>query len=216
MKIVCFGYREWSIGIYKRISRIKNLKVIIYKKKNSLNFKKLKKINPSYILFYGWSWKVDKKIINNFKCIMLHPSKLPNFRGGSPIQNQIINGITKSEITIFRMNNLIDGGNIIFQKKFSLKGEISDIFKRMESIGFDLTKKLLKGNYSEKIQNLKKFSIYKRIQPSKSEITLYEIKNKSSKYLYNKIRMLTDPYPNAFIKTKDGKKLFIKRALLGK
>ena len=35
---------------------------------------------------------------------------------------------------------------------------------------------------------------------------------KKVQYLYNKIRMLQDPYPNAYIVTKDNKKLFIKKA----
>ena len=38
-----------------------------------------------------------------------------------------------------------------------------------------------------------------------SEITIEELENCTVKELYNKIRCLADPYPNAFIKTKDGK-----------
>jgi tRNA(Ile)-lysidine synthase TilS/MesJ len=37
---------------------------------------------------------------------------------------------------------------------------------------------------------------------------------KDSTYLYNKIRMLEYPYPNAYIKTIDGKKILIKLAEL--
>ena len=33
-----------------------------------------------------------------------------------------------------------------------------------------------------------------------------------AEYLYNKIRMLANPYPNAFIRTADGKKLMITSA----
>ena len=44
---------------------------------------------PDIVLFYGWSWKVSEKLINKFDCLMLHPSPLPKYRGGSPIQNQI-------------------------------------------------------------------------------------------------------------------------------
>ena len=36
------------------------------------------------------------------------------------------------------------------------------------------------------------------------------LKSKSSKYIKNKIRMLDDPYPNAFIKLKNAK-LYIKK-----
>ena len=56
--------------------------------------------------------------------------------------------------------------------------------------------------------------IYKRLLPKDSEITIKDLQNKNSNYLYNKIRMLSDPYPNAFIKLKDGKRLIIKEAKL--
>ena len=49
---------------------------------------------------------------------MLHPSPLPKYRGGSPIQNQIINGESKSAVTLFKINNKIDQGDIIYQKEF--------------------------------------------------------------------------------------------------
>ena len=48
-----------------------------------------------------------------------------------------------------------------------------------------------------------------------SEIKIDEIKNCTAKELYNKIRSLQDPYPNAFIKCKDGTKLFITHTKLG-
>ena len=49
----------------------------------------------------------------------------------------------------------------------------------------------------------------KRRKPEESEITIDEIMNKSAHELYDKVRMLNDPYPNAFIRCKNGDKLFI-------
>ena len=112
MKLIGIGYRKWAIEIYKNISKKKKIKIFQTKK---IPIKKINKINPDYIFFYGWSWKVSNTI-QKYKCIMLHPSKLPKFAGGSPIQNQIIRNVNNSAITIFRMNNIIDGGNIIFKK----------------------------------------------------------------------------------------------------
>lgn len=211
MKIVCIGYRDWAINIYKNISKKKKLKIF---KTNKIPLKKIKKINPNYILFYGWSWKVSSQLTKNYKCIMLHPSKLPNFAGGSPLQNQIIRNVKSSAVTLFRMNNSIDGGNIILQKKLSLKGNLSEILNNITKIGTDLTFKLLAGKYREKKIVVKKR--YKRLSPNNSEITIEEIKNSTGRYLYNKIRMLQDPYPNPYILTKDKKKLFIKKATLKK
>ena len=206
MKIVCVGYRSWALDIYKKIKKIKNHKVLILRK---VNVSRILRFKPDYLLFYGWSNMVSDKLINTKKCIMLHPSKLPLFRGGSPIQNQIIRGVNRSAVTLFRMNKNIDQGNIILQKKINLEGSISDIFDRITNVGYELTLRMFKGKFKEKKQP-KNSKIFKRRKPHESQITINEIKNKSAKFLYNKVRMLGDPYPNAYILTKDKKKLFLK------
>ena len=82
------------------------------------------------------------------------------------------------------------------------------------NIGTKLTLKVFKNQYVLTEQNNKLATYFKRRKPSDSEITLKEIKDKTSIYLKNKIRMLEDPYPNAYIKTKDGKKIEIEKIKL--
>ena len=100
---------------------------------------------------------VSDKLINTEKMYYATPSKLPLYRGGSPIQNQIIRGMNISAVTLFRMNKNIDQGNIILQK-ISLKGTIDDIFKRIASVGYELTlkmlKEILKKETAQKFKNL--------------------------------------------------------------
>ena len=213
MKIICFGYRDWALNIYESLSKDKKHKFIIFNKKKYLTYKNIAKINPSLILFYGWSTIIPKRIINEYRCLMLHPSKLPKFRGGSPLQNQIIRGLQSTYVTIFKMNNNIDEGNILINKRISLKGNMDEILFRIESVGIELTKIILSKNLKEKPQDNKKATYYKRLK-NNSEITIDDLKNSKGVDLYNRIRMLGDPYPNAYIKTKDGKKLFIKIAKL--
>ena len=73
-----------------------------------------------------------------------------------------------------------------------------------------LTVKILKNKFKIKEQDHKKATYFKRRKPSQSEITINELKNKNSDYIINKLRMLENPYPNAFLKTKDGKKIKIR------
>ena len=209
MKILCVGYREWAIRIYKNLSKSKKHKIYYHFKKTKLN-QKISKVKPEIILFYGWSWMIKKRIYNTYSSFMLHPSPLPKYRGGSPLQNQIINGEKKSAVTIFKINEILDGGDIYFQKKMSLNGSISQIFQRIVRLGTEGTLKIVNDKRIKPMkQNPEKVSFYKRRKPKQSEITLNEIKNKSAEYINNKIRMLDDPYPNAYIKLR-GKKLFIK------
>jgi methionyl-tRNA formyltransferase len=215
MRIACVTYRDWALKIYDNLVENSDHTFLIIRSSAQYSEPALRDFKPDFILFYGWSWIIENSLLNDFKCIMLHPSPLPKYRGGSPIQNQIISGETISMVTIFKMNEFLDGGEIYFQKEYSLEGSIDDIFNRISKIGTELTFRLLNENTIPFAQNDEEATVYKRRKPSESEITIEELQNQSGIYLYNKIRMLGDPYPNAYIKTKDGQRLYIKNVKLG-
>jgi len=209
-RVFCVGYREWALRIYKAVQDETDNIVIISRDFNAEKQKGLlEDFKPDYILFFGWSDYVPEEITSNYRCLMLHPSRLPEYREGSPLQNQIINGVKESAVTIFEMNDIMDGGDIYKQVPLSLEGNICDIFQRIEDSGIIATKEILAGDFQAKAQDECASSVYKRRTPKESEITLGELKTCSAEYLHNKIRMLTDPYPNAFIRMTDGRKLVI-------
>ncbi len=212
MKILCVGYRDWALWIYSELKKNLNHKIEIITSYDEFSVDKVFAYNPDLVLFYGWSWMVPSKILTKYKCLMLHPSDLPKYRGGSPIQNQIIDGVLSTKLSIFLMTDDLDAGNILGKTDLDLSGDIQDIFSRIQNGGYFLTKKILCGDLMGVPQNHLEATYCKRRLPDESEITLDEIANKSALYLYNKIRMLGDPYPNAYIRTNDGKKLFIKCA----
>ncbi|MDB4060246.1 formyltransferase family protein [Flavobacteriaceae bacterium] len=211
MNIACITYRDWAIDIYEKINELykDEHNFLIWKTKNEFDADKLKKFKPDLILWYGWSWIVEDAFVNDYESIMLHPTPLPKYRGGSPIQNQIINGETIGAVSLFRMTEGLDKGDIYQQLTLSLTGTLNEIFRRISDLGFAATCNIIEGNYTLTPQDDSKSTYYKRRSPEDSEITQHELQNSSAEYLNNKIRMLNDPYPNAYIKTADGKKLFI-------
>ena len=59
--------------------------------------------------------------------------------------------------------------------------------------------------------NNKKGTYFKRRKPSESRISIEDFKKKGLKFIYNKIRCLTYPYPNAYIQDKKGNKLYFEK-----
>ena len=213
MKIVCVGYRKWALEIYERLKIFYGTSHdIVILDKDKYSETSLTQENPDMVLFYGWSWKISPSIIEKYMCLMLHPSPLPKYRGGSPIQNQIINGETQSAVTIIEMTDKLDAGDILAQESISLDGNIKEILKRLTRVGTRLTKRIISGNTTRRKQNENEATFYNRRKEEDNEITVNEILSQDSQYLHNKIRMLGDPYPYAYIKTVDGKKLLIKDA----
>ena len=208
--ILCITYRSWATKIYDMLEQSLpeyNFKIINNQDLYSEDI--IHSFQPDIILWYGWSWIIPPNIIEQYECLCLHPSALPKYRGGSPIQNQIINNEQLSAVTIFKMNDGIDTGDIIKQVPMLLKGNIQEIFNRMSEIGFIATYDLLTNGYSLQKQNNNQSTYFSRRKPSDSEITVNEILSQSADYLYNKIRMLTDPYPNAYIKDKNAIKFIL-------
>jgi methionyl-tRNA formyltransferase len=211
MKIWICAYRDWSLAIYNQISKeFDNIELIESKKE-------FEHVSSSFqeediIFFLGWSWIIPDDIVEKYNCICLHPSPLPKYRGGSPLQHQIINGESISAVTYFRMTDELDAGPILFQEEFSLIGDLKDVINRIIPLGIKGIFLILSNDIQEKNQDTSEATYYKRRKPIESEITLDEISNVTAKQLYNKIRALQDPYPNAYIKCNDGSKLYITRA----
>ena len=206
MVYIC-AYRDWGIDIFNKLKGIYDI-VLIETPDQLTQLSNMFHKNDT-IFFLGWSWIVDKNIIDNYNCICLHPSPLPKYRGGSPIQNQIINKEQVSSVSFFKMNDKLDQGKILYQAPFSLKGELNDIFSRIIELGTFGIHHIMASNPKGIKQDESEATYCKRRKPEESEITIDEIMNKSAHELYDKVRMLNDPYPNAFIRCKNGDKLFI-------
>ena len=196
------AHRDWALELYKSLSKkYKNMILLSEPKKFKISY--IKRINPKFIFFPDWSWIVPKIILKNYKCVCFHESDLPKFKGGSPIQNQIIRGIKKTKTTAFLMNEKIDSGDILMKYPLLLEGSLDDIFNRMKKNDYKMIVRIINSDY--KIQKQKGHSTYvKRRKPEQSALDI----NQSKEYIYNFIRMLADPYPNAFIKIGKHKIIF--------
>ncbi len=68
---------------------------------------------------------IPRQIINLFPLgiINVHPSLLPRWRGPSPIEAAILNGDSKTGITLIKLDEGVDTGPIYAQSELSLKGD---------------------------------------------------------------------------------------------
>jgi len=202
-------YREHFIRLYE--DKLKKLPydIVLLTDKVALTYEYVKSINPKYIFFPDWSWIIPEELVKGFNCICFHEAPLPMFRGGSPIQNQIIRGIKKTKLTAFKMDESIDTGDILLQEDLSLEGHLRDILDRITELVYKMVIKIIKEEFTMKKQE-GEGSFCKRRTPEESRI---EHLNYDIGYLYDFIRMLEDPYPNAYIQI-DNKEIIFKDAEL--
>jgi methionyl-tRNA formyltransferase len=168
---------------------------------------------PEVVLFLGWSWIVPDAIVDSYLCLGIHPSDLPSFRGGSPIQNQIILGIEETKVSLFRLTRQLDRGEIWGKAPLSLKGDsVEAIFRQIAAASTKLLVEFF-DKYPEitpQSQLTDRGSYYPRRTPAQSRIGIDDLPRFSLRDLYNFIRCLTDPYPNAYIEDNEGNRLVFK------
>jgi methionyl-tRNA formyltransferase len=134
----------------------------------------------------------------------LHASLLPNYRGAAPINWAIINGEEYSGISTFFLQQEIDTGNILLQKKVKIEkednaGSLHDKLMLEGSLLVTETlERLLKGDLrpipqSELLSDMESVKMAPKIFREDCKIDF----SKSANEVYDFIRGLS-PYPAAF------------------
>jgi len=123
--------QEWGVPLYK----VDNVSV-------PLDVEKMKGLKPDLIFCIGWPQIVRKEILQPppCGCIGIHPTLLPERRGGAPINWCLIDGLSKSGVTLFYFDEGIDSGDIIAQQEFELTLEdtAKTVLDKVNSISMQL------------------------------------------------------------------------------
>jgi len=198
-KCVIATIKSWNIKQARKFMRDNShLKVTLITDKNGLSYGKIKKINPKYLFFPHWSWKIPASIYKNYECVIFHMTDLPFGRGGSPLQNLIARGFHKTKISAVRAVDKIDAGPVYLKRSLDLRGPAREIFKEASKIVFrNMIPYIIKNGPVPTPQKGRVVN-FKRRTPKQSNIA----KLKNIKQVYDYIRMLdAEGYPSAFIET---------------
>lgn len=79
--------------------------------------------NLFVVVAYGKILPTEILKIPSFYSINLHPSLLPKYRGPAPVNWTIISGEKETGVTIFKMDEQMDRGEILVQKKVKIEDD---------------------------------------------------------------------------------------------
>ena len=164
---------------------------------NDAIYKKIISLNIDIFVVVAFKILPEKYIsIPRFGSINLHASLLPKYRGAAPINWALINGEKETGVTTFLINEEIDTGKILLQKKIKIKDDenAGSIHDKLMIIGSDLI--------CDTIDNFKTIKKKKQLgMPSLApKIFKNDCKinwNNNIDEIFNKIRGLS-PYPSAW------------------
>ena len=128
--------------------------------KNNINFKYFKQddIYDDMLNAFCVSFKSifsENFLKNNKNIYNLHLSLLPNYRGPSPVETQILNEETITGYTIFKIDKYVDAGPIMFTKEMNLRKYhyASDVYNLIYEDFASSYEKLINSSISLKNQN---------------------------------------------------------------
>lgn len=131
--------------------------------------------------------------------INVHASLLPKYRGGAPIHQAIIDGETKTGITIMYMAKKLDAGDIIAQRAIDIEqqDDVGTMHDKLSFLGADLLKEtlpaIINGTNNRQPQDDSEATFASNISRDDEKIDWQQ----PAEAIYNHIRGLS-PWPVAY------------------
>ena len=206
----------------KKINKkFKKQKIIYSKNINDAKFYNLlKKENTDLFISAGFSNIFKKKLLKlpKYGVINLHAGPVPKYRGGSPLNWQLINNEKNVTISVLKMDEGIDTGPIIETKKFPIKKHYD--INNLHLIANNIFPSLVLNSIA-KIEKKEKL----KLQPKNNNNYRKQRKEEDGRINFKfftgfmidrYIRALTKPYPGAWALIDKKKIIFYKAKVVNK
>ena len=116
----------------------------------------LKNLNLDFIVVVAYGKIIPKYILDipRYGCINLHGSILPKYRGASPVQSAIRDGVSETWLTTMIMSEGMDEWNIVEIAKIQVDkvDTTQDIFKKFSQVAPQMIRHTLMGVKSWKLR----------------------------------------------------------------
>ncbi len=198
---------EVSFCPVKQFAVERGIKVYQYESIRKEGVEDIKAINPDIMITCAFGQIISQEILDipKYGVINIHASLLPKYRGSSPIQWCLVNGESKTGVTIMRTALAVDSGDILLQKEIDIlpQENAGELFDRLAVLGGEAIVEALEiikdGKAVYTPQDESKATHYPMISKEDGRIDW----SKSAREIFNKMRGFT-PWPSAFT-TLDGK-----------
>jgi methionyl-tRNA formyltransferase len=167
----------------------------------------IKSLQPDIIIVVAYGKILPKEILDipPYGCINVHASLLPKYRGAAPIQWALLKGEKETGITIMKLDELLDTGDIILQKKVKIGEDdtTQTLSERLFSEGGELLSKALKQIEAGEVQYIKQDDAQATNAPAITKESGEIDWRKSAGQIHDRIRaMIPWPVAHTFYKEK--------------
>lgn len=184
-----------------------NIECISVKKITGDIVSKIKNSDAEVAVLANFGIILPQQILDLFPkgIINIHPSLLPKYRGSTPVQSAILNGDTKTGVSVMKLDIAMDHGPILAQKEEEIlpKDTSEILYARLFNIGAQLLAKTLPKYLSSELkpteQDHSKATFTKTLARDSG---LIDINNSPSKIDIGNMVRAYSPWPGVWFNTK--------------
>lgn len=223
LNVVFASYREWAhdvgtfVADHPRVDRCKWVRT-----EGELELALSKPpFDIDLVMLCGWSWPPQEWMVNSGVLIVSeHPAKSDKYTPGSPLQNQILDGLTSTKHRIVKVGfPELSPRLYSHEVAMSLEGGMAEVLERMRVTSIELYDRFLRDYPGVKWTSWpavpSQLQVPRRT-PEMSDVTwsmqcLEHDRNVLPfrvKDMYDRIRCLEAPYPNAYVEDETGRLYF--------
>ena len=167
----------------------------------------IKKHEIDWLFIIGWSQIAHREILEapHYGCIGMHPMLLPKGRGRAAIPWAILKGLDKTGVTMFKLDEGVDTGDIIAQGSVDINDNTTatELYSKID----ELHTRLIAENWTDIVNDCVKLTpqddsqaaVWEGRRPEDGEITCSMTMLEADRM----VRAVTHPYPGAFYKTEN-------------
>lgn len=167
----------------------------------------LKEHQIDWLFIIGWSQIAKKDVLEapTYGCIGMHPTLLPVGRGRAAIPWAIIKGLKETGVTMFKLDEGVDTGDIIGQGVIKLDENTTatELYQKVDYMHITLIAKywdeIVNNDITLTKQNDSVATEWPGRKPEDGEILNSMTMDEVDKL----VRAVTHPYPGAFYKDRD-------------
>jgi hypothetical protein len=214
MKVLFCCYRDWALRVWPTVrDHPRVIDVRMANDPTHMRYLLVKERWPDIVLLCGWSDPPTKEMVDTgIPIFSEHPATSDRYTPGSPLQNQILDGMLTTKHRLVRVGfPELSLRQWSHEVDMSLEGNMSDVLGQMTVTARELFTMFLNDYPNVEWKTwpaLDERAMVPRRTPEMSRLSTHDLAIWSTRALYDRIRCLEDPYPNAFIEDSYGKLYF--------
>ncbi|MBD2795060.1 bifunctional UDP-4-amino-4-deoxy-L-arabinose formyltransferase/UDP-glucuronic acid oxidase ArnA [Xenorhabdus sp. 18] len=163
---------------------------------------RIREMKPDVIFSFYYRNMLSQEILSLAEkgAFNLHGSLLPKYRGRAPVNWAVLNGETTTGVTLHKMLEKPDAGDIIAQQAVPIDEDDTSLIvhgkirKAAVELLDDILPQIKSGHYPSTPQDENQATYFGRRAAEDGEIVWHQ----SAREINNLVRAVTEPYPGAF------------------